>query len=144
MHWKAIRKIKSASKNEFIITKLKRIYKDKKISDEKGCGAWLTALPLTSMGYVFNKQEFRDSIKLRYGWKIADIPSYCVCGEKNDIDHTLICKTGGHVIFWPIRICDVNANFLQQVCHNIVVEPELLPLESYGKINKINYIHCQQ
>ena len=51
------KKIKSASKNEFIITKLKWIYKDTKISDEKGCGAWLTALPLVSMGYnVFNKQ----------------------------------------------------------------------------------------
>ena len=82
------------------------------------------------MGYVLNKQEFRDSIKLRYGWKIADIPSYCVCGERNDIDHTLICKTGGHVIFRHNRIRDVNANFLRQVCHNVVVEPELLPIES--------------
>ena len=45
-------------------------------------------------------------------------------------NHTLICKTGGYVIFRHNRICDVNANFLQQVCHNIVVEPELLPLES--------------
>ena len=100
------------------------------LAQEKGSGAWLTALPLASMGYVLNKQEFRDSIKLRYGWKIADIPSHCICGEKNDIDHTLICKHGGHVIFRHNRIRDVNANFLRQVCHNVVVEPELLPLES--------------
>ena len=35
------------------------------LAQEKGSGAWLTALPLASMGYVLNKQEFRDSIKLR-------------------------------------------------------------------------------
>ena len=101
-----------------------------RLAQEKGSGAWLTALPLASLGYVLNKQEFRDSIKLRYGWKIADIPSHCICGEKNDIDHTLICKHGGHVIFRHNRIRDVNANFLRQVCHNVVVKPELLPLES--------------
>ena len=36
---------------------------------EKGSGAWLSALPIESLGYVLNKQEFRDSLCLRYGWK---------------------------------------------------------------------------
>jgi hypothetical protein len=77
-------------------------------------------------------------VKLRYGWKIADIPSHCICGEKNDIDHTLICKHGGHVIFRHNRIRDVNTNFLRQVCHNVVVEPELLPLESTSVVKQIH------
>ena len=34
---------------------------------EKGSGAWLNALPLLSVGYTLNKQEFRDSVCLRYG-----------------------------------------------------------------------------
>jgi hypothetical protein len=34
------------------------------LAQEKGSGAWLTALPLASMGYVLNKQEFRDSFVL--------------------------------------------------------------------------------
>ena len=108
----------------------KRSARALQLSQEKGCGAWLTALPLASLGYVLNKQEFRDSLNLRYGWKIGDIPNFCVCGEKNSIDHTLICKTGGHVIFRHNRIRDVNASFLRQVCHNVVIEPELLPIES--------------
>ena len=39
---------------------------------------------------------------------------------------------------------DVNANFLRQVCHNVVVEPELPPTESakfqsgQGNLNNIN------
>ena len=108
----------------------KRAARSLQLAQEKGCGAWLSALPLRSMGYNLNKQEFLDSVKLRYGWKIVDIPSYCVCGTKNDIDHTLICKNGGHIIFRHNRIRDVNADFLRQVCHNVMVEPELIPVES--------------
>ena len=58
---------------------------------EKGAGAWLTALPLKNMGYTLNKQEFRDAICLRYGWKIPNTPSFCGCNAKNSVDHTLNC-----------------------------------------------------
>ena len=38
------------------------------LAGEKGAGAWLSALPLQSLGYDLNKQEFRDGICLRYSW----------------------------------------------------------------------------
>ena len=63
---------------------------------EKGSGAWLSALPLQAMGFVLNKQEFRDGICLRYGWRIPNTPTYCACGTKNSVDHTLNCKLGGY------------------------------------------------
>ena len=44
----------------------KRSAKALGLAQDKGCGAWLTALQLASMGYVLNKQQFRDSIKLNY------------------------------------------------------------------------------
>ncbi len=99
-------------------------------AQEKGAGVWLTALPLASLGYTLNKEEFRDSIRLRYGWHIPNIPAYCVCGERNDINHTLTCKTGGYVIFRHNKIRDTNAEFLKQVCYDVQVEPELLPIEN--------------
>ena len=46
------------------------------------------------------------------------------------MNHSLICKTGGHIIFRHNRICDLNANFFGQVCHTVVIERELLPIES--------------
>ena len=64
---------------------------------EKGSGAWLTALPIQSLGYVLNKQEFRDSLCLRYGWKIPNTPMYCSCGKRNGVDHALTCALGGYV-----------------------------------------------
>ena len=41
---------------------------------EKGASSWLTALPVERQGYILNKREFRDSIALRYGFKIQDVP----------------------------------------------------------------------
>ena len=33
---------------------------------DKGASSWLTAVPLVDQGLVLNKQEFRDSLRLRY------------------------------------------------------------------------------
>ena len=63
--------------------------KSLQFATEKSASSWLTALPLKNMGYLLNKQEFRDAICLRYNWHIADIPRYCACGKTNDIVHTL-------------------------------------------------------
>ena len=80
------------------------------LATEKGAGAWLTVLPIQSLGYVLNKQEFRDSLCIRYGWKIPKTPQFCACNEKNTIDHALICKKGGYVSMRHDRIRDLEAS----------------------------------
>ena len=64
---------------------------------EKGASSWLSALPIQRLGYAINKQEFRDAVCLRYGWRIPNMPKFCGCGEENSLDHVLICKKGGYV-----------------------------------------------
>lgn len=106
------------------------------LATEKGSGAWLAALPIQSLGYVLNKNEFRDGIALRYGWKIPNTPFHCSCGEKNDVDHTLNCKLGGYVSMRHNAIRDLEANLLREVCKDVKTEPELLPIgniEMHGK-----------
>ena len=68
---------------------------------QKGASSWLTNLPLEWLGYALNKQEFKDSVYLRYNWNIESIPKYCGCGKSNSIDHSLSCKLGGYVIMRP-------------------------------------------
>ena len=46
---------------------------------EKGDSSWLSDIPLKEMHFTLNKREFRDAIKLRYGWEFNDIPTVC-CG----------------------------------------------------------------
>ena len=75
-----------------------KLYRLINAAGEKGASAWLSALPLQRLGYVLNQQEFRDSIALRYGWPIKDMPKFCACEKNNSIDHALSCKKGGYVV----------------------------------------------
>ena len=80
------------------------------------------------IAWILNKQEFRDAVCLRYGWKIKDTPNYCACGEKNDVCHTLNCKKGGFVTMRHNAIRDVEANILREVCKDVKTEPMLQPV----------------
>jgi hypothetical protein len=64
--------------SEAVSTKTKRILD---LAQEKGSGSWLTALPIEALGYTLNKQEFRDSVCLRYGWHIPNTPSFASAGR---------------------------------------------------------------
>ena len=99
---------------------------------EKGSGAWLTALPIQSLGYLLNKQEFKDSVCLRYGWAIPDTPSHCQCGSGNNMDHILNCKLGGYITLRHNRLRDLEAELTREVCHNVKIE--LFPIENDDSI----------
>ena len=107
------------------------------LAREKGSGSWLTALPIQALGYVLNRQEFRDSLCLRYGWKIPNTPFHCACGEKNDVDHALTCMKGGFVVMRHNRLRDLEASILKEVCKDVKVEPKLLPLGN-GSVTSTN------
>ena len=104
--------LESVRRGEFNV-KFKRMLE---LIQEKGSGSWLTALPIQSLGYSLNKQEFRDGICLRYEWNIPNTPSYCKCGKENNIDHTLNCKSGGYVSMRHNRIRDLEADLMKEVC----------------------------
>ena len=48
-------------------------------SRDKGASSWLNAMPLADKGLALNKQEFRDSLRLRYDLPLVDLPSHCIC-----------------------------------------------------------------
>ena len=56
------------------------------------------------------------------------MPPFCECGQKNSIDHTLICKKGGYVAMRHNNLRDLNADMQSEVCCDVVLEPCLLPL----------------
>ena len=63
------------------------------------------------------------------------MPINCACGSKNSINHSLICKTGGYSIFRHNRVRDAIAEILREVCRDVKVEPELIPIDSDFNIN---------
>ena len=62
--------------NDKSSSKMKRI---QCLLQEKGAGAWLTTRPIKSLGFALNKQEFKDAICLRYGWRVPNTPTQCQC-----------------------------------------------------------------
>ena len=62
------------------------------ISTQTGVSNWLTVLPITEFGFESSKQQIWDSMRLRYGLKICNLPTSCSCGSKFDIQYSMSCK----------------------------------------------------
>ena len=75
------------------------------INREKGVSNWLLVLSVVESGFDLIKQQFWNSIRLRYGWSIANLPTACACGSRSTIQHCISWKKEG---FMNIRQNDVR------------------------------------
>ena len=57
------------------------------------------------------------------------MPSFCSCGVKNNVNHALSCKLGGYVIMRHNLLRDLEADFLKEICKDVQIEPQLLPVQ---------------
>ena len=96
----------------------------------KGASSWLTTVPLVEQGLVLNKQEFRDSLRLRYNMPLSDLPSKHVCGEKYTVCHALSCKKGGFVAQRHDGVRKILTSLIGEVCTNVEVEIQLQRLDN--------------
>ena len=92
--------------------------------------SWLTAVSLVDQDLVLNKQEFRDSLRLRCNMPLSDLPSKCVCGEKYTVCHALSCKKGRFVAQRHDGVRNLLTSLIGKVCTNVEVEPQLQPLDN--------------
>ena len=94
----------------------------------KGASSWLTILPLKAEDYNLNKREFYDSLCLRYRWTPKYLPPVCPCGKSFNVDHAMSCMKGGFVHRRHDEVRDLFASLLQDVCHDVEIEPPLQAL----------------
>jgi hypothetical protein len=131
-----LRQFKAICEHKDTSSRSKRLLE---LAREKGAGAWLTALPIQSLGYAFNEEDFRGSLSIRYGWRIKNMPMHCACGNENSIDHSLSCHTGGYPIFRHNMMRDIIADILREICKDVQIEPELIPIASdFSKTSRNN------
>jgi hypothetical protein len=53
-------------------------------------GAWLTVMPDKLNGTVLSAEEFRDSLRLRFGLTPTSLPSRCDgCGQRFTLEHAM-------------------------------------------------------
>ena len=99
------------------------------IFSDKGASHWLTVLPVTSHGFSRPKSAFRDALCMRYNWQPDHLPSHCACGQAFSIDHALSCATGGYSVLRHNELRNFTASVMQEVCHDVALEPPLQPLD---------------
>ena len=99
-------------------------------STEKVASSWLSALPIDKHSFALHKGAFQDALCLRYGCRPQHLPSLCVCGHQFTVDHALNCPRGGFPSIRHNEICDITADLLSEVCHNVGTEPCLQPITS--------------
>ena len=97
-------------------------------ASEKGASNWLTSLPIEEHGFCLHKGAFKDALALRYGWSPSIIPLHCECGSAFTVEHVMSCPRGGLPIVRHNEIRDVTASLLTEVCHVVLLEPDLQPL----------------
>ena len=95
------------------------------LATEKGASNWLTVIPIKEMNFNLSKREFRDAIKLRYDWEIANLPAMCTCGDLFTVDHAMVCGHAGLIIQRHNEIRDLEAEMLRMVCTDVETEPVL-------------------
>ena len=95
----------------------------------KGASSWLTTLPLKEHGFLLSRRDFRDALALRYDWLLESVPTTCVCGTEFSADHAMMCSFGGFPTIRHNELRDFLGSLLTQVCHNVALEPQLVPLE---------------
>jgi hypothetical protein len=62
-------------------------------------GTWITATPDKLNGTELSAEEFRDSLRLRFGLLPSFLPQRCDgCNERFTVEHAMSCKKGGLVL----------------------------------------------
>ena len=81
----------------------------KRMLRAKETGAWLTTMPDRLNGTELSADEFRDSLRLRFGLVPLGLPERCDgCGQRFTLGHAMSCKKGGLVL---LRHNDVAAEW---------------------------------
>ena len=108
------------------------------LASEKGASSWLNAILLSKHGFDLTKIEFPDGIALRYTWEAKNTPAICPCGKELSLTHALHCAKEGYTHLRHNEIRDVFANLMDDVCHDVQIEPKLQSLD--GEIFSSNSI----
>ena len=85
-------------------------------------------LPIAEYGFELSKQQFWDSISLRYDWEISKLPTTSPYGSKFYIQHSMSYKKGGFVTIRHNELRDLKAKLLSEVCYDTEIEPTFVPL----------------
>ena len=93
----------------------------------KGTSSRLAILPLYDYGFYLHKEEFCDSLCLRYEWSLTNTSQTCNCAATLTVCHAMVCHMGGFTTQHN-KIWDIISSLVTEVCHNVTTKPHLQPI----------------
>ena len=103
-------------------------------------GTWLTAYPSELNATILSKEEYKDSLCLRYILGVNFWPKTCDgCYKTNSISHSLACKTGGLVTARHNEVRDEIGHLMRLSSPSVWYEPRIKHLDIFVEEN-----HSQQ
>jgi hypothetical protein len=103
-----------------------------RIERAKLTGAWLTVMPDKLNGTVLSAEEFRDSLRLRFGLTPSSLPSQCDgCGQRFTVEHAMTCRKGGMIVSRHNNVCAEWSQLCAQALSPSAVSDE--PLINSGR-----------
>ena len=97
-------------------------------------------LSIKYYGYELTKQEFWDTIKIKYNWPLDRIPSQCICGALFDVTHALSFEKGGFSTLRHNEVRDITSELLDEVCVDVRKEPILQEVNNEDPPRKVKKI----
>ena len=80
--------------------------------------------------FSLKKLKFKDGLHLRYGCETTNTPHTYPCGQPFTLTQSLHCLKGGYTHLRHNGVRDTFATLLDEVCHDVEIEPKLQPLEA--------------
>ena len=104
----------------------------------KGASSWLAILPLDDYEFYLHKEEFCDSLCLRYEWSLTNTSQKCNCAATLTVCHAIVCHMGG-LTTQHSKIWHITASPVSEVRHNVTTKPHFQPIK--GKRLTIQLAH---
>ena len=106
------------------------------LASEKSSSSWLNALPIERYGFNLTTGGFRDGLCFRYSWEPINTPAKCPWSQKFPYAHASHCPKIGYTIMHHNEIRDTFGNLMDEVCHDVQIEPMLQELQGETFDNK--------
>ena len=107
----------------------------RRIAPSKLTGAWLTVIPNLLNGTTLTAQEYRDSLRIRFGLQPLDLPHRCDgCNDRFTVAHAMQCPRGGQIVQRHDRVALEWSELCNLLPHTrIVKEPEIPIFSTRGE-----------
>ncbi|KAI0985631.1 hypothetical protein GJ496_000504 [Pomphorhynchus laevis] len=102
----------------------KYVYGDPNLLDFAGmkrASTWLTAKPISKIGYNLSRNQFKHAMTIRYGLERPNAQITCQCGHPFNLCHCISCQSSCIPAIRHNAMLDNFADELTKICSSVCI-----------------------